>query len=45
MTEASTPRHALPQTEAAAGSVLTLPCFPELTDAEVDAVISACNQL
>lgn len=35
----------LPQTEAAASSVMTLPCFPELTDAEVDAVISACNQL
>lgn len=35
----------LPQTEAAANSVMTLPCFPELTDAEVDAVISACNQL
>ncbi len=35
----------LPHTEAAAGSVMTLPCFPELTDAEVDAVISACNRL
>ena len=35
----------LPQTEAAARSVMTLPCFPELTDAEVDAVISACNRL
>ncbi len=35
----------LPHTEAAAGSVLTLPCFPELTTAEVDAVISACNRL
>ena len=35
----------LPQTEAAARSVMTLPCFPELTDAEVDAVISTCNRL
>ena len=35
----------LPQTEADARSVLTLPCFPELTDAEVDAVIDACNRL
>lgn len=35
----------LRQTEADAGSVMTLPCFPELTDAEVDAVIAACNRL
>ena len=32
-------------TEADAGSVMTLPCFPELTDTEVDAVIVACNRL
>ena len=35
----------LPHTEADARSVMTLPCFPELTDAEVDAVIAACNRL
>ncbi len=34
----------LPATEADARRVLTLPCFPELTDAEVDKVIAACNQ-
>lgn len=31
-------------TEAACEQILTLPCFPELTDAEVDQVIDACNQ-
>ena len=35
----------LRHTEADAGSVMTLPCFPELTDAEVGAVIDACNRL
>ena len=34
----------LPVTEAQAASVLTLPCFPELTDAEASAVINACNR-
>jgi dTDP-4-amino-4,6-dideoxygalactose transaminase len=33
----------LPNTEAACAEVLTLPCFPELTDDEVEAVITACN--
>ncbi len=33
----------LPATEAACESVLTLPCFPELTDDEVTRVIQACN--
>lgn len=33
----------LPATEAACETVLTLPCFPELTDDEVERVISACN--
>ncbi|NIJ67759.1 DegT/DnrJ/EryC1/StrS aminotransferase family protein [Xanthomonas sp. 60] len=33
----------LPVTEVEAATVLTLPCFPELTDAEVDRVIAACN--
>ena len=34
----------LPVTEAQAASVLTLPCFPELTDAEASVVIDACNR-
>jgi dTDP-4-amino-4,6-dideoxygalactose transaminase len=34
----------LPQTEADAASVLSLPCFPELDDAEVERVIDACNR-
>ncbi|KGM52949.1 erythromycin biosynthesis sensory transduction protein eryC1 [Lysobacter concretionis Ko07 = DSM 16239] len=34
----------LPNTEADALSVLTLPCFPELTDTEADQVIAACNR-
>lgn len=33
----------LPRAEREAREVLTLPCFPELEDAEVDAVIEACN--
>ncbi|KZC19492.1 MULTISPECIES: DegT/DnrJ/EryC1/StrS family aminotransferase [Rhodanobacter] len=33
----------LPSTEAACQSVLTLPCFPELTDDEATRVIRACN--
>lgn len=35
---------ALPVTEDACRSVITLPCFPELTDDEVSQVIEACNQ-
>lgn len=35
---------ALPATEAACKSVLTLPCFPELTDHEITTVIEVCNQ-
>jgi dTDP-4-amino-4,6-dideoxygalactose transaminase len=34
----------LPATDAACASVLTLPCFPELTTQEVDRVIDACNR-
>jgi dTDP-4-amino-4,6-dideoxygalactose transaminase len=34
---------ALPHTERACAEVLSLPCYPELTDAEVDAVAAACN--
>lgn len=33
----------LPSTEAACRNVLTLPCFPELTDDETTRVIQACN--
>lgn len=33
----------LPVTEKEAATVLTLPCFPELSDTEVDRVIAACN--
>ncbi|EIL98458.1 aminotransferase [Rhodanobacter thiooxydans LCS2] len=33
----------LPVTEAACQSVLTLPCFPELSDDEATRVIQACN--
>lgn len=34
----------LPVTEQWCERALTLPCFPEMDDAEVDAVIAACNQ-
>lgn len=34
----------LPVTEAEAATVLSLPCFPELEDAEVSAVVDACNR-
>lgn len=34
----------LPHTEAACASCLTLPCFPELADDEIQRVIDACNQ-
>ena len=34
----------LPVTEALARTVLSLPCFPELRDDEIDAVIAACNE-
>jgi dTDP-4-amino-4,6-dideoxygalactose transaminase len=33
----------LPETERACREVLTLPCFPELEEAEVQSVIDACN--
>ncbi len=33
----------LTRTEADCGSVLTLPCFPELTDEELERVVAACN--
>lgn len=34
----------LPVTERDADTVLSLPCFPELSDAEVERVIDACNR-
>ena len=38
------PPAGLARTEQACGEVLSLPCYPELTDAEIDAVAAACNQ-
>ncbi len=35
----------LPVTERAVGEILSVPCFPELTDVEVDTVASALAQL
>ncbi|MEG3193525.1 DegT/DnrJ/EryC1/StrS family aminotransferase, partial [Lysobacter sp. D1-1-M9] len=34
----------LERTERHSASVLSIPCFPELTDAEVDRVVDACNR-
>jgi len=34
---------ALPATEALCRRVLTLPCFPEMRDDEVERVVKACN--
>ena len=34
----------LAHTERACAEVLSLPCYPELTDAEIDAVAAACNR-
>ena len=34
----------LPITEGDAASVLSLPCFPEMTDGEVQRVIDSCNR-
>jgi aminotransferase EvaB len=33
----------LPVTERAAGEVLTLPCYPEMSDADISAVVDAVN--
>jgi dTDP-4-amino-4,6-dideoxygalactose transaminase len=38
------PAKGLPHTERACAEVLSLPCYPELTDAEVDQVAAACNR-
>ena len=35
---------ALPETERACMEVITLPCFPEMTDEEVNSVIAAINE-
>lgn len=35
----------LPETEAACNSVITVPCFPEMTDLEVDQVAAALAQI
>jgi dTDP-4-amino-4,6-dideoxygalactose transaminase len=35
--------YSLPNTERLASEILTLPCYPEMTDAEVSAVINAAN--
>jgi dTDP-4-amino-4,6-dideoxygalactose transaminase len=40
---ADTPEWVLPQTDQACKDVLSLPCFPELTDAEIEAVVQAVN--
>jgi dTDP-4-amino-4,6-dideoxygalactose transaminase len=34
---------ALPITERACDEVLSLPCFPAMTDSEIRAVVDACN--
>jgi dTDP-4-amino-4,6-dideoxygalactose transaminase len=39
-----TPPQGLPHTERACEEVLSLPCYPELTPAEIDAVAAACNR-
>ncbi len=37
------PHPALERTERACAEILTLPCYPELTDPEIAAVAAACN--
>jgi dTDP-4-amino-4,6-dideoxygalactose transaminase len=38
------PPEGLARTDRACYEVLSLPCYPELTDAEADVVIAACNR-
>ena len=38
-------RAACPEAEAWAGECITVPCFPELTDAEVDIVVAALEKV
>lgn len=42
--EAHYPKIHLPHTKAAAAKIMTLPCFPEMTEAEVRQVIDAVNK-
>ena len=35
----------LPETESAAGEILTLPCFPEMTETEIETVCQAIRAL
>jgi dTDP-4-amino-4,6-dideoxygalactose transaminase len=44
-TEYATAMTGLPMTECACGEVVSLPVFPEMTDQEVNWVITVCNQL
>jgi dTDP-4-amino-4,6-dideoxygalactose transaminase len=41
---AAVPPAGLSRTERACAEVLSLPCYPELSDAEIDAVAAACNE-
>jgi len=41
--EAMKPHPPLPVTESLASQILTLPCFPGLTDAEVEYVVKSVN--
>ena len=38
------PQRGLARTDRACAEVLSLPCYPELTDDEIDAVVTACNR-
>ena len=38
------PQQGLARTDRACAEVLSLPCYPELTDAEIDVVVAACNR-
>jgi dTDP-4-amino-4,6-dideoxygalactose transaminase len=38
------PQQGLARTDRACAEVLSLPCYPELDDAEIDVVVSACNR-
>jgi aminotransferase EvaB len=40
----TTPAQGLARTERACAEVLSLPCYPELSDAEIAEVAAACNQ-
>ena len=38
------PQQGLSRTDRACAEVLSLPCYPELTDDDIDAVVAACNR-